>query len=298
MDEIFKKLNTEAEKISLTKEEKFSVRNILISYSKKSPFINEKEVKEIRQFSVLSSYSFLRNKRVLISAFVILLLILGGGTSYAAEQTLPGDILYPVKVNFNEKIASMRAITPEAKAKFNTKIIKKRLEEADKLAFNNKLNEVNKEKITKGLEKASNGLDKNLLKLIDKKDFKNISDINSILKISLDGYKKSLEEKVKKHPISKDNIDFILKKISEKSNKNSHLKDDIDLFKEESVFLNDISYKDDQKEIKDLEESNLEIKKEIFNFTQTKNRNSIKNKRAIYLMSYTKSYDFPCACLF
>ncbi|MFA6524277.1 MAG: DUF5667 domain-containing protein [Candidatus Paceibacterota bacterium] len=281
MDKILEKLNTvntEAKKIFLTKEEKSSVRNILISYSQKSPFINEKEVKEIRQFSVLSSYSFLRNRRLAISVFVIILLVLGGGTSYAAEGSLPGDMLYSIKVNVNEKIVGLKAFTPEAKAKFNTKIIKKRLEEADKLAFNGKLNEVNKEKITKGLEKASKELDEDLSKLIDKKDFKNISDVNSVLKISLDGHKKSLEEKTKQHPISKDNIDFILKKIDEKSDENKEVKEDVDSFEEEDGFLNEINYKDDQNEIKDLEKSNLEIEKEILNITKVKDRKFIKEK--------------------
>ena len=275
MDKILEKLNTintEVKKISLSKEEKSSIRNILISYSKKSPYYSERT-----SYGRLFNFAFVANRKVLISAFVILLLILGTGTSYAAEGSLPGDMLYSIKVNVNEKIASLKAITPEAKAKFNTKIIKKRLEEADKLASGGKLNESTKDKIVKGLEKASAGLDKDLLELIDKKDFKNISDVNSLLKISFDGHKKSLEEKAKARPVSKDNIDFILEKIDEKSEKNNKMKEDLDSFEEEDGFLDDINYEEEE-DIKDLEKSNLEIEREISNFTKIKDRKFIKDK--------------------
>jgi len=252
------KINIESKKISLTKEEKSSVRNILISYSKKSPYYSG-----IISSRRLFDFVFLSNKKVLISAFIILILILGTGTSYAAEGSLPGDMLYPIKVNVNEQIAHLTSFTSESKAKLNTKIIKKRLEEADRLASKGKLNEVTKDKIVKGLEKASVGLDKDLLELIDKKDFKNISELNSILKISLDNHKKSLEEKAEEKNIKKDDIDFILEKINEKSEKNNRVKEDLDSFEEESGFLEDIDYEDEEKEIRELEINNFEIEKEI-----------------------------------
>ena len=69
MDEILEKLNNEAQKISLNRDEKSSIRNILISYSRESPY------------GAFFSFSFIRSKRVLVPAFAIILLLLGGGTS-------------------------------------------------------------------------------------------------------------------------------------------------------------------------------------------------------------------------
>ena len=154
MDEILEKLNKEAKEIFLAKDEKSAIRNILISYSRKSPFINEKNGNLISPYSAFFSFSFLRNKRVLVSAFVIILLLLGGGTSYAAQQALPGDILYPIKINVSEKIADLMVFSKEAKVKLNEKIIKTRLEEMDKLILIGKFNKKTETRIEKDLKNA------------------------------------------------------------------------------------------------------------------------------------------------
>jgi len=142
MDEILEKLNNEAQKISLNRDEKSSIRNILISYSRKSPY------------GAFFSFSLIRNKKVLILASVIALLLMGGGTSYAAQRALPGDILYPIKINVNEKIADLMAVTKEAKVKLNKKIIKTRLGEMDKLISIGKFDKKKEVKIEKDLKNA------------------------------------------------------------------------------------------------------------------------------------------------
>jgi len=142
MNEILEKLNNEAQKISLNRDEKSSIRNILISYSRKSPY------------GAFFSFSLIRNKKVLILASVIALLLMGGGTSYAAQRALPGDILYPIKINVNEKIADLMAVTKEAKVKLNKKIIKTRLGEMDKLISIGKFDKKKEVKIEKDLKNA------------------------------------------------------------------------------------------------------------------------------------------------
>ena len=142
MDEILEKLNNEAQKISLNRDEKSSIRNILISYFRKSPY------------GAFFNFSFIRSKRVLVPAFAIILLLLGGGTSYAAQRALPGDILYPIKINVNEKIADLMAVTKEAKVKLNKKIIKTRLGEMDKLISIGKFDKKKEVKIEKDLKNA------------------------------------------------------------------------------------------------------------------------------------------------
>src|SRR5262245_19259786 len=39
-----------------------------------------------------------------VFAVIAIIALLGGGTSFAAQGALPGDTLYPIKVNVNEKI--------------------------------------------------------------------------------------------------------------------------------------------------------------------------------------------------
>jgi len=58
----------------------------------------------------------------------------GGGVSYAAEGAVPGDALYPIKVGINEEVRDIVALTPEAKADWESRLVERRLEEAEKLA--------------------------------------------------------------------------------------------------------------------------------------------------------------------
>lgn len=66
---------------------------------------------------------------------IILALVLGGGgISLAAEGTIPGDILYPVKVNITEPVRGFVAFSDEAKVSWNTERVSRRLNEAEELA--------------------------------------------------------------------------------------------------------------------------------------------------------------------
>ena len=75
-----------------------------------------------------------------MAAFLILALLVGGGTSYAAQGSLPGEILYPVKVNVNENVETALALTPQAEAKTQASLVTTRLNEAATLAAEGKLN--------------------------------------------------------------------------------------------------------------------------------------------------------------
>lgn len=74
-------------------------------------------------------------------AFAALVLIIGisGSTAFAAEGSVPGDILYGVKIGVNEPVALALAATPEAKAQAHTAIAVERLSEASTLISNGTL---------------------------------------------------------------------------------------------------------------------------------------------------------------
>ncbi len=75
----------------------------------------------------------------LAGAGLVVVLCASVGTSYAAEGALPGQALYGVKINVNEKIAGAMAVSPVAKAEFNADLTVRRLEEAEILAAANQL---------------------------------------------------------------------------------------------------------------------------------------------------------------
>jgi hypothetical protein len=76
------------------------------------------------------------------STFVVAALILmlaGGGVAFAAEVTLPGDRLYPVKVEVTEPLRDSLAFSVSAKAYLEELKIERRLTEAAKLAAEGRL---------------------------------------------------------------------------------------------------------------------------------------------------------------
>jgi len=75
----------------------------------------------------------------MIAAIIVIMLIAGGGTSYAAEGAVPGDFLYPVKIEVNENIKSVLAISNEAEARLQVQLAEERLVEAETLAERGKL---------------------------------------------------------------------------------------------------------------------------------------------------------------
>ena len=74
-----------------------------------------------------------------IAIILIIALVGGGSASVAAQQALPQDILYPIKININEKVRSALAFSPEAKAEIEVELAEKRVEEAEQLAAEGRL---------------------------------------------------------------------------------------------------------------------------------------------------------------
>ena len=46
------------------------------------------------------------SKKPMTALLIAVLVVIGGGTSYAAQTAVPGDFLYPVKTEVNENIES------------------------------------------------------------------------------------------------------------------------------------------------------------------------------------------------
>ena len=63
-------------------------------------------------------------------ALLLLLLVGGGTTGIVAEKSLPGDVLYPVKIHINENFESAVAFTAKSDAEVSVKHAAKRLAEA------------------------------------------------------------------------------------------------------------------------------------------------------------------------
>ncbi len=192
MKEIFKKINneriTDTEKQMMFSElEKFMSANPI-----KTPWYQKIENKIISPFN---QNIFIHHK-ILSSAFVIVLLIgATGGTSMVAESSIPGDTLYPIKINLNEKFQSFKATTLEEQALIEASHIEERLSEAEKLSEQNKLDDTRKNQVeslfTQNLQNTLNKV-KSIDESGDSKNAKNI--------------KIKIEDSLKKHKTVVDKI--------------------------------------------------------------------------------------------
>ena len=82
---------------------------------------------------------FARHNHTTMFTTLLLALLLSGGTSYAAESAVPGGVLYPIKVEVNERVVGALHVSKEAKARWETELASRRADEAARLAATNTL---------------------------------------------------------------------------------------------------------------------------------------------------------------
>lgn len=102
--------------------------------------------------SIIRSPLLLFTKRYITMPIpLIIALLLAGGTSYAAESALPGNALYPVKVEVNERLAGLLNVSDEAKAQWQARLAERRIAETKDLADKNALDSETKDALTRRL---------------------------------------------------------------------------------------------------------------------------------------------------
>ncbi|MDB5265817.1 MAG: hypothetical protein JWM39_530 [Parcubacteria group bacterium] len=96
--------------------------------------------------AVRSPFSYMFSRAgASVLAFAVLLLVGGTGVSYAAEGTVPGNTLYPVKVAVIEPIQGALITTAKGQAAWHANLASRRLDEATTLAVANKLDPATQE---------------------------------------------------------------------------------------------------------------------------------------------------------
>lgn len=151
-----------------------------------------------RSFLITSPYSFVSSfvsayhKKAIAMAVMILVILASGGTSYAAESSLPGDTLYNVKVNINEGIQTLVAIGPDAKAKVGVDRTSKRLAEAETLSKQGRLNKDTKAIIETNIKNHTNDIKENIATLASENATATVKQVVADLKVSLDVHEAAL----------------------------------------------------------------------------------------------------------
>lgn len=137
MNELFKKIKNER----MTPEEKQVGINQLQAFINANPVTSPWYTKFGNKIVSPFTDGIMMHHKMLASAFVLIILVSAtGGTSIAARNSIPGDVLYPVKINLNEKVETFTALSPEAKATVEAKHVDERLTEAEQLTEQDKFN--------------------------------------------------------------------------------------------------------------------------------------------------------------
>lgn len=143
--EKFNSLLETAKKAILSEKEKEQIRFSIVNFIKDNPH-QEKILSPNKDYHWYSSFirfalsgSTLRYTSMSLATLAVCVFF-GSGIAFAAKNTLPGDFLYPVKTQVNEKILGWLTTSGQAKAELYISLANKRLEEAEKVALQGRLN--------------------------------------------------------------------------------------------------------------------------------------------------------------
>ena len=168
-EDILNKVN----EVRLTDTERATMRGHIRAFMYEHParasFLMRISGHFLSAFQPAASPHFLSGYRTGLVA-LLLVLVTGVGTSYSAENSLPGDTLYPVKINVNEKIEGSLATSPQAKVQLDAVIANRRLVEAEKLASEGKLTTENGATVQTQLAVATTHFDEDVAALASTTD--------------------------------------------------------------------------------------------------------------------------------
>src|SRR5579863_569205 len=142
-DNIFRK----ADAVRLDQQKKEAIHQEVLAFMKKNPIALPVAKK---------AWFWAWKTPAVVLAGIMVFLLVGGIVSVKADTALPGDLLYPIKIGFNEKVEAALAFSAKAKLNLNIKLAELRLQEAQQLAAENKLTSSNESQISSNFNQHAN----------------------------------------------------------------------------------------------------------------------------------------------
>ncbi|MBI2035862.1 MAG: hypothetical protein HYT12_04275 [Candidatus Liptonbacteria bacterium] len=126
---------------------------------------------------------------------IVLILFAGGtGVSIVADNSLPGDALYGVKVGVNENVRLALAISEESRGTLSGKLADRRLAEAEQLIAESRLNAELALKIKTNFKKHADKIVKISSDLEAKNKLESVGEVNSEFEARLRAHERVLAE--------------------------------------------------------------------------------------------------------
>lgn len=169
--------------------------------------------REGRRFNIPVTQLFsLRPASFATGLLVGVFMVTGGGAmAYAAQDSLPGDILYGVKINVNERVESALAISIEAEGEVVALHAERRLQEAAILVSQGRLTEQLNKNVEDLLEEKIEALDGVIAVLNEKQNYEAAFRLQTILEGKIDAHAEILDrlQEKEKESASTTNIDSV-----------------------------------------------------------------------------------------
>lgn len=138
-----------ARDVSLTEMERERLERVVLGYMEMKPIGTRPPTRRRFEFSILHL------RGIVALGLVVMLVASGSGVALAAEGTVPGDLLYPIKVSVNEEVRATLSRTDEARGAWEAQRAERRLEEAATLAARGKLSSDTKVQLAQKFEEHS-----------------------------------------------------------------------------------------------------------------------------------------------
>jgi hypothetical protein len=254
-DEKLKKGIDEIKMIKMTDAEKEHIFENIINYSAEI----KKPIK-----SPWSFYFFVRfiNKNKLVYYIIIplILIISGGGVVFAAQESLPNSILYPIKTNIIEPVEGALILSQKEKAKHESNLAKKRLVEAEILAEQGKLNVVAENKIKNLISEHTISLNNALDKVDLSNSKEEVDDITTNFRAEMNAHAKILNNIIKRSSYKRD-----------ENNNQDNKVTNVDVVSKSDIFVST--------PISEIAQSSAEKVKINSKNQKVKNKDNFKNKQ-------------------
>ena len=216
----FKKGIEEIKSIKLSIDEKSKLFNRLNHYSSNTAIVSPK----------MYWYNNVFQKNYMQMAFALIFIF--GGSALAinnSEKSLPGDLLYSVKVNVNEPLRGVSLLNTSSKVKWEAKKLDRRFEEIEILAVQGKLDKDKSEKVQNKIDEHTEEF--GTLVIMEEEE---------LGKEEAQDSKEALKAKIEAH-------DRILSRLEAYSNTN--LKEELSKFRSKKSY--------NKKEVKEVVEDNV-----------------------------------------
>ncbi|MBA3550638.1 hypothetical protein H0W32_00315 [Patescibacteria group bacterium] len=187
MNDSFEILKQKSAHVGLNPEERQSLKSFLNDYIDSHPIL-ESEI----EHSPISPFSKFFSKIKYAGAFAGVAVLLASSVAYAAEGSLPGDMLYPVKVGFNEKIQGVFAFTAKSKATHEINLVNRRLIEAESLQDESRLSAGMKATVLDGFSRHMKAVGTHVETMSKKEAFTDVQETTQSLEASLQSHSRIL----------------------------------------------------------------------------------------------------------